>query len=87
MDYLTIIVIAFALSLDAFSVSITCGVRLQFFVIRKYLKIALTFGLFQALMPIGGFLVGHLVRDYIFTFSAMISFFLFFFLGSAWGVF
>lgn len=81
MEYLSLLLIAFALSLDAFSVSITCGIKLQSFKLKKYLKIAFTFGYFQALMPLGGWLLGLAFRNYISSYSSWVSFAVFLFLG------
>ena len=53
---LEVLLLAFALSMDAFAVSIGLGVKTQSFDKKFALKVGLFFGLFQALMP----LVGHL---------------------------
>ena len=45
------ILLAFALSLDAFAVSVTSGVTIKNLKIRNAFKIAAFFGGFQALMP------------------------------------
>ncbi|MBN1338436.1 MAG: manganese efflux pump [Bacteroidales bacterium] len=65
LDLLTIIGIAFALSLDSFAVSVTNGIiikKLQFF---SALKIAFFFGAFQALMPLAGWAAGLTLKSYI----------------------
>jgi len=49
-----ILLIAVALSLDAFAVAISCGMKLPKNGHKKYLKIALAFGFAQALMPLIG---------------------------------
>ena len=49
--------------------------------IEKYLRIATTFGLFQALMPIGGWLIGFLIKDIMASISMWVSFSVFLFLG------
>jgi manganese efflux pump family protein len=50
--------LAFALSLDAFAVSVTCGAKVTCGGWRVALKLALTFGLFQMVMPLIGSLGG-----------------------------
>ncbi|MDC0358461.1 manganese efflux pump MntP family protein [Oligoflexia bacterium] len=80
-DNLVVIVLALALSLDAFSVSISCGIKLNHVLIGRYLKISITFGLFQALMPLGGFLFGSLLSSYIQSYTNWISCAIFLALG------
>ena len=48
MDLLSILLIAIALSMDAFAVSVAGGMAMK----RHALKMALSFGSFQAIMPI-----------------------------------
>lgn len=81
MGYISILLIAFALSLDAFSVAITCGIKLNGRKPLKYLKIAIMFGLFQAIMPLGGWLIGDLFKDTIGGFADWLSFGVFLSLG------
>jgi manganese efflux pump family protein len=81
MDYSTIILIAIALSLDAFAVSITCGIKLKFFITRQFLKIAGTFGVFQAVMPVIGWLIGNSIKEYVLPYAKWISFAVFFVLA------
>ncbi|MCK5883944.1 MAG: manganese efflux pump [Bacteriovoracaceae bacterium] len=76
-----VILIAFILSLDAFAVSISCGIKLGCFVRRKVLKIALYFAIFQAVMPLLGWWLGDLIRDYVESYSHYLSFIVFFLLG------
>ena len=54
MPLLELFLISLALSLDAFAVALSCGMRLPGNRYRKFLKIALVFGVFQALMPLLG---------------------------------
>ena len=53
---LEVLLLAFALSMDAFAVSIGLGVKTQIFDKKFALKVGLFFGFFQAFMP----LIGHL---------------------------
>lgn len=48
------ILIAFALAMDCFAVSVVCGVVIQRFEGRTAFTLAVLFGLFQALMPLMG---------------------------------
>ena len=65
MDIISIIFIAFGLAMDAFAVSITSGLTIKSLKINNALKIAVFFGLFQAIMPLIGWLAGLSFRDFI----------------------
>ncbi|OQY36796.1 MAG: hypothetical protein B6229_09400 [Spirochaetaceae bacterium 4572_7] len=65
MSNLSIIIIAVGLAMDAFAVSITSGLAIKSLKIRNALKIALFFGLFQAVMPIIGWFAGLGFRDFM----------------------
>ena len=64
-EFLTVFGIGVGLSMDAFAVSITQGACLDIRSLRYPLAIGITFGLFQAVMPLMGWLAGttfnHLV--------------------------
>lgn len=51
-----VFLLSFALSMDAFAVSIGIGVKNKYFDKTLALKVALFFGLFQGLMPLVGYL-------------------------------
>jgi len=53
---LEVFLLSFALSMDAFAVSISLGVKNKYFDKILTLKIALLFGFFQGLMPLFGYL-------------------------------
>ena len=77
-----LLLISLALSLDAFSVALSCGMRLPANRYRKFLKIALAFGLFQAVMPLlGSVLSKLLLARYIAQYSYLVSFVVFAALG------
>ncbi|MBF0316139.1 MAG: manganese efflux pump [Oligoflexia bacterium] len=78
---LTIVIFAFALSLDAFAVSISCGIKLKHLKISKYIKIALAFGWMQALMPILGWAIGTLIKDFVMGYAHYLVFVIFTILG------
>ena len=67
--------------MDAFAVSITSGITIKRLHINHALKIALFFGLFQAIMPIIGWLAGLSLRDYISAVDHWIAFGLLSFIG------
>lgn len=68
MGIIEIIVLALGLSMDSFAVSIMGGVVLKKFCWKKAVKIGFFLGMFQALMPLLGWLAGkefkHLIENY-----------------------
>lgn len=81
MDVLSIILIAVGLSMDAFAVSVTNGIILKELKLAHALKVGLYFGLFQALMPLTGWLAGFRFKDYITNVDHWIAFGLLAFIG------
>lgn len=81
MDILSVILIAVGLSMDAFAVSVTNGIIIKNLKIGHAIKIALYFGVFQALMPLAGWLAGSQFKDYITEFDHWIAFGLLAFIG------
>lgn len=72
---------AIALAMDSFSLSIVSGSlnrRLSFF---DTLKIALIFGIFQAIMPFFGYIFGIFVVDFVFSCHKYIAFAILFGIG------
>jgi putative Mn2+ efflux pump MntP len=65
MNLITVLGIAFGLSMDAVAVSITCGWTIRDLRIRHALRIALFFGTFQAVMPLLGWTIGIRMRSLI----------------------
>jgi len=80
MDIISIIFLAVGLAMDAFSVSITRGLTLKCNV-KQALIIALFFGVFQAFMPVLGWLSGKQLEFLISTFAPWIAFFLLVIIG------
>lgn len=62
MSHLEIIIIAFALALDAFAVAVAAGVTLPEVGRRRTLRLSFHFGLFQALFAILGWAAGASIR-------------------------
>ncbi len=65
MGLITIIIIAFALAMDAFAVSIVSGAAYRQLNVKHALRIAFSFGAFQAFMPLIGSLAGLTIKDHI----------------------
>ena len=65
MNIITIILTGFALAMDAFAVSVTKGMTLKNLTKKMAIKIALFFGVFQAAMPLIGWLLGISFQGYI----------------------
>ena len=73
MTVIELLLIAFALSMDAFAVSICKGLSTSKLKKQHYLITGLYFGLFQALMPFLGFLAGYKFQDVISRFDYIIA--------------
>jgi putative Mn2+ efflux pump MntP len=78
---LEVLILAFALSMDAFAVSIGLGIKEKKNTNITAFKAALFFGSFQALMPLLGYLGGKSINDYIQGYDVFIAFILLLFIG------
>lgn len=65
MEIINIIFIAVGLAFDAFSVAIAGGANLSRFKIRYAFRVALIFGIFQAIMPVIGWSGGLIIKGFI----------------------
>lgn len=74
MDFLAVLLIAIGLAMDAFAVSIARGIALKKLRVHHALIIAAFFGLFQALMPVLGWLAGLGLKDFISEIDHWIAF-------------
>lgn len=81
MPFLTLLAIAVALAMDAFAVALATGICLRQAKAAQTLRMAGAFGLFQALMPIAGWLLGLSVREHIESYDHWIAFALLAFVG------
>lgn len=81
MNLFDICLLAVALAMDCFAVSIVSGVILRSFFWSVALRIALLFGAFQAFMPFLGWLGTNYFSDYIQSVDHWIAFGLLAFLG------
>jgi len=78
---LEVIILAIALSMDAFAVSIGLGVKAKKDIKTLAIKTGLFFGMFQALMPLVGYLGGLGLKEYISGYDTLIAFVLLLIIG------
>lgn len=89
MGIVELLLTAIALSMDAFAVSVCKGLGMRRMRYDQALVISLYFGVFQALMPLIGWLLGTSFSRYIQAFDHWIAFVLLAFIGGKmlWDVF
>lgn len=73
MGYIELLLIAIGLSADAFAVSVTNGMCMKNIKISKTFLIAITFGVFQGIMPVIGFALGNKFTEYITKYDHIIA--------------
>ncbi len=73
MSFVEIFLIALALAMDAFAVSIASGTNSNFKGNRAYLRLAFHLGWFQFLMPVIGWFTGSTFSSYISSFDHWIA--------------
>ncbi len=73
MNIINIIGIGIGLAMDAFAVSIADGSGLKTFSFKRIIKPALFFAIFQAIMPIIGWLAGNSLYSYVSNYGKYIS--------------
>ena len=81
MGFIEVLLAAFALAMDAFSVAVTSGIILKKPTLGASSKIGLYFGGFQFLMPCIGFFLGCILAELIKTYDHWIAFLLLAFIG------
>jgi manganese efflux pump family protein len=74
MSFFTILLTAVGLSMDAVAVSVSSGMAPVEHRHRAALKMALWFGVFQALMPAAGFFLGVAMKDWVAAIDHWIAF-------------
>ncbi len=74
MGWLSLGGVAVALAMDAFAVAIVAGITLNPLTPRRVFRLAFHFGLFQALMPVLGWLAGAALQVYVSAFDHWIAF-------------
>jgi putative Mn2+ efflux pump MntP len=82
MGFLEILLVALGLAMDAFAVSLGAGATRFVNGPRPVFRLSFHFGLFQALMPLLGWLAGAFVASYIAAFDHWIAFGLLGFVGA-----
>jgi len=81
VDALSLIAVAVALAMDAFAVALAAGAVLHPLTFRPCFRLAFHFGLFQALMPVIGWLAGLTVQSFVAAWSHWIAFALLLYIG------
>ena len=89
MDIWTLLIMAVGLAMDAFAVSISSGIIICHAGWRRTAKIAGSFGFFQGLMPLVGYLLARTFADKIASIDHWVAFILLAFIGGKmlWEVF
>lgn len=82
MNFLTILSLAIALSMDSFSVSICKGLNTRSFSVKTAISCGLWFGGFQALMPLIGYFFGYQFESLITNIDHWIAFGLLLLIGA-----
>lgn len=81
MDYVNLFGIAVGLAMDAFAVSIAAGAFICVIRVRSAMKVGFTFGIFQFIMPVLGWLLAVRVRSFIGSVDHWVAFILLSFVG------
>lgn len=74
MEFISVLLIAVALAMDALTVAIASGLIIKNITFRHVFRIGFHFGLFQFLMPIIGWFAGTTIKDFIEAFDHWIAF-------------
>ncbi|MGD9346229.1 MAG: manganese efflux pump MntP family protein [Candidatus Aminicenantes bacterium] len=81
MNTAVVLSIALALAMDAFTVSVGISLRTEQVGIRQAMRLSFSFGFFQFLMPILGWLAGTTILPLIQSFDHWVAFGLLFLIG------
>ena len=73
MDFVTVLLLGIGLAMDAFAVSVCKGLAVRRPGWREYLLVGLWFGIFQAVMPMLGYLLGSALYDAVSTYAYVIA--------------
>jgi putative Mn2+ efflux pump MntP len=65
MGFLSLLLLSIGLSFDTFAVSVGCGIIEKNIKFTQAARIAIFFAVFQAVMPLLGWLIGYSVKSYI----------------------
>ena len=81
-DFLSILLIAIGLSADCFTVAVGSSISNRTVSILSVLRVSLSFGFFQALMPVLGWLLGQTIAELIASYDHWLAFTLLSIVGS-----
>ena len=81
MNLFLIVTTAFALAMDAFTVAVGLSIYQESLTLKQILRLSLSFGLFQFLMPVLGWLAGQSILEYIEAFDHWVAFGMLLFIG------
>lgn len=81
MSFWELVLIALSLAMDAFTVSMMYGMTIHHMSHIKRFSIAFYFGLFQSMMPVGGYYLGRFFSNYIKEIDHYIAFVFLMFIG------
>jgi len=81
LDFLSVLIIAVGLAADCFAVAFSGSISMQRVTTFQISRTALSFGFFQAIMPVLGWLLGRTVVDIIADYDHWIAFALLAFIG------
>ena len=82
VDLFSIIFIAIGLSADCFAVALSGSISIKTPSILQVMRVSLSFGIFQAFMPVLGWLAGQTVVKFISDYDHWLAFILLAFIGS-----
>lgn len=74
LEWLQLILVAIGLAMDAFAVAVCNGIRTKNIKLWQGIVIALTFGIFQGLMPTIGYFLGETFMSYIEDYDHWVAF-------------
>ncbi len=78
---IAIVIIALVLSIDAFVVSLASGIAIKYLKIGHAIRISFLFGLFQAIMPVVGWVGGRTISHHLESLEYFIAAGIFFLIG------
>ena len=81
MSYISIVILAVALSIDACVVSFSYGLKYNHLRFKNSMLLAVFTGVFQGIMPVIGYFMTNFVRTYIQPYASLIVFLIFSYLG------
>jgi putative Mn2+ efflux pump MntP len=73
-DFLSILFIAIGLSADCFAVALSSSISRSTLSSLQMLRVALSFGIFQAVMPVLGWLAGNTIVEFISDYDHWLAF-------------